>query len=439
MWYIDNPNHLSDDIIALLPDFICESVYDQTRTEVAELRESVRESTLLSTYHLPSFFVKDMLSDERGDFNPWIGRFFQQTYALNPEYQEKLLPLMQEYSNRIWYYSEISDAWLRWEKIVNWFLTYVKEFYPHTEEGTDHDLYQWFEDFVKSRDPILATNITFGNIWKLDEIVSEIQTWDISEVVIRIAIGDYTLLDGTTFFQTYYNGNQTPKTQFAESYINAFISDPQSIDNWEIYNATWELFQTYISQKLSIPQDKLPRFTIEYYPIPDKWSFEQVDIVLRTPSERERKINNFIKENSSDIYLIDASWSMLSDDALWSSDIPTRWDLAKSIKFPSNSQLFTFSSNNDRGSDTCQSINEELTLWWEDPINESLISMLPKMKEGSSITLVSDGQVSLPDAQQILEIAKQKGIKIYYIGIRYWMQELQEISVQTGAAFIIIE
>lgn len=86
MWSIDNPNHLSEGTISTLPDFICESRHNITRAEVAHLKDSVETQIWEQAYSIPSFYNHDIPTDEYGDFNPGIGRFFQQTYTLNPEH-----------------------------------------------------------------------------------------------------------------------------------------------------------------------------------------------------------------------------------------------------------------------------------------------------------------------------------------------------------------
>ncbi|MFA6461872.1 MAG: OmpA family protein [Candidatus Woesearchaeota archaeon] len=116
----------------------------------------------------------------------------------------------------------------------------------------------------------------------------------------------------------------------------------------------------------------------------------------------------------SDYYLLDRTGSM--KDIQWNR--VSKWNEVQSYQFPKGASLYTFTTNNVTKGCTGEDLNQ-LTPDGETPLFVSLYSLLDEMKEGRSVTVLTDGINNVGDVsdKDIIERARAKKITLSFLAL----------------------
>ncbi len=132
-----------------------------------------------------------------------------------------------------------------------------------------------------------------------------------------------------------------------------------------------------------------------------------------------------LAKSPADIYLLDASSSMIGD----------KWESVANYNFPDSAKIFTFNTNNN-GENCAKDIGDQVVRWGT-PLYESLLELTTNTTHsGKSITILSDGEADTYSLQEAVNNAKQNNITINVIGVASSDNaSLRRIADATGWSF----
>jgi len=143
-----------------------------------------------------------------------------------------------------------------------------------------------------------------------------------------------------------------------------------------------------------------------------------------------------LKSLPADIYLLDASWSML--DNITSNWNTTKWDTVSNFTYPKGSKIYTFTTDNSFKE--CAQDLESQIVDWSTPLLLSLNELVKNNQNSNKVvTLLTDWEDTewWVNINKIIQNARQLNIKINIVSIGWNNLALKDISLSTWWSYYI--